>query len=192
VEVTTSDGTFGNFYDNICHPLNDSRAPTSTSIYTSPSTGEEMGTWTNTGSRNIGGTADGITVIGGSIQKLMSGDIQGFLDLANAEVTLGAASIRRNLSVQKTIEAINAETMSKGIGSIYTGDGYENNNVIIGSNTAKLPRVPSVFKQQPSTTNNVTINVQGADPKATVDALSKYVKTNGSLPFNLQTVGKRP
>jgi hypothetical protein len=34
-------------------------------------------------------------------------------------------------------------------------------------------------------TNNVTINVQGADPKATVDALGKWLKTNGSLPFNL-------
>ena len=48
------------------------------------------------------------------------------------------------------------------------------------------------MKPQPSTTNNVTINVQGADPKATVDALSKYVKQNGQLPFNLQTVGKKP
>lgn len=46
--------------------------------------------------------------------------------------------------------------------------------------------------KQPATTNNVTINVQGADPKATVDALSKYVKTNGSLPFNLATTGKKP
>ena len=33
-------------------------------------------------------------------------------------------------------------------------------------------------------TNNVTINVQNADPKATVDALSKYLKQNGSLPFS--------
>jgi len=48
------------------------------------------------------------------------------------------------------------------------------------------------MKQQPSTTNNVTINVQGADPKATVDALSKYVKQNGALPFNLATAGKKP
>jgi hypothetical protein len=34
-------------------------------------------------------------------------------------------------------------------------------------------------------TNHITINVQGADPKATVDALGKYVKNNGSLPTNL-------
>jgi hypothetical protein len=31
---------------------------------------------------------------------------------------------------------------------------------------------------------NVTINVTKADPKATVDALSKYIKQNGSLPFS--------
>ena len=46
---TTSDGTFGNFYDNTCHPLSDSNAPSSDSIYTSTTTGEKIGTWTNTG-----------------------------------------------------------------------------------------------------------------------------------------------
>jgi hypothetical protein len=35
----------------------------------------------------------------------------------------------------------------------------------------------------PST--NVTINVTNQDPKATVNALAKYLKSNGSLPFNL-------
>ena len=48
------------------------------------------------------------------------------------------------------------------------------------------------MKPQPTTTNNVTINVQGADPKATVDALGKYVKQNGSLPFSLANQGKKP
>jgi hypothetical protein len=48
------------------------------------------------------------------------------------------------------------------------------------------------LRAQYGITNNVTINVQGADPKTTVDALSKYVKTNGSLPFSLQTAGKKP
>jgi hypothetical protein len=33
--------------------------------------------------------------------------------------------------------------------------------------------------------NNITINVQGADPKAVVDALGKYAKNNGGLPTNL-------
>ena len=39
------------------------------------------------------------------------------------------------------------------------------------------------LREQYGITNNVTINVQGADPKATVDAVSKYLKQNGSLPF---------
>jgi hypothetical protein len=51
---------------------------------------------------------------------------------------------------------------------------------------------PSFIKPQGTTTTNVTINVQGADPKATVDALGKYVKQNGSLPFSLATQGKKP
>jgi hypothetical protein len=38
---------------------------------------------------------------------------------------------------------------------------------------------------QGGNTNNVTINVQSADPKAVVDALGKYVKTNGKLPASL-------
>jgi hypothetical protein len=56
---------------------------------------------------------------------------------------------------------------------------------------AQAFQTPSFIKPQPTTTNNVTINVQGADPKATVDALGKYLKQNGSLPFSLATVGKK-
>jgi hypothetical protein len=51
-------------------------------------------------------------------------------------------------------------------------------------NAGTYPGLP----QRP-VTNNITINVQGADPKATVDALGKYLKQNGSLPFNF-TNGK--
>jgi hypothetical protein len=42
---------------------------------------------------------------------------------------------------------------------------------------------PSFIKPQPATTNNVTINVVNADPKATVNTLNKYFKQNGSLPL---------
>jgi len=49
--------------------------------------------------------------------------------------------------------------------------------------------VPHLFgkpAQNPLTTNNnITINVQSADPKAVVDALGKYVKGNGKLPPSL-------
>ena len=41
--------------------------------------------------------------------------------------------------------------------------------------------------------NNVTINVTSADPKAVVDAVSKYVKQNGGLPGAWSTgTGKKP
>jgi hypothetical protein len=46
-------------------------------------------------------------------------------------------------------------------------------------------------KSAGTVTNNVTINVPNADPKATVDAVGKYLKQNGSLPFNLSTAGKK-
>jgi hypothetical protein len=34
--------------------------------------------------------------------------------------------------------------------------------------------------------NNVTIQVQGADPQAVVDALKKWMKTNGSIPIRVK------
>jgi hypothetical protein len=35
--------------------------------------------------------------------------------------------------------------------------------------------------------NNVTINVQGADPNAVVDALRRYMRTNGAVPIRVST-----
>ena len=49
-------------------------------------------------------------------------------------------------------------------------------------NAGTFPGLP----QRP-VTNNITINVQKADPKATVDALGTYLKQNGSLPYNFYT-----
>jgi hypothetical protein len=45
---------------------------------------------------------------------------------------------------------------------------------------------------QANTNNNITINVQSADPKATVDALSKWAKQNGGLPSSFFPGGKKP
>jgi len=56
--------------------------------------------------------------------------------------------------------------------------GMPKNMPALGSGVFK----PGMGQQQ---TNNITINVQNADPKATVDLLGKYVKTNGSLPASL-------
>jgi hypothetical protein len=59
-------------------------------------------------------------------------------------------------------------------------------------NRAELIKNAGTFPGLPQrpTTQNITINVTNADPKATVDALGKYVKQNGGLPFNLATAGK--
>jgi len=36
--------------------------------------------------------------------------------------------------------------------------------------------------------NNITINVQGADPQAVVNALQKYVRTSGPVPVNIRNM----
>jgi len=46
-----------------------------------------------------------------------------------------------------------------------------------GQNAMAVPR------QFEASANNVTINVSGADPNAVVDALTKYYRQNGTLPF---------
>jgi hypothetical protein len=43
-----------------------------------------------------------------------------------------------------------------------------------------------------TTNNNITIQVQSADPKAVVDAVSKYAKNNGGLPSVFFPGGKKP
>jgi hypothetical protein len=43
------------------------------------------------------------------------------------------------------------------------------------------------LREQYGITNNITINVQGADPKRTVDALALYAKMNGGLPIEFKT-----
>jgi hypothetical protein len=42
-----------------------------------------------------------------------------------------------------------------------------------------------------NSTTNITVNVHSADPKAVVDAVSTYVKTNGSVPSAWGTGGRR-
>jgi len=46
------------------------------------------------------------------------------------------------------------------------------------------------LREQYGITNNITINAPNVDGKVIVDSLGKYLKTNGSLPFNLATVGR--
>jgi len=134
---------------------------------------------------------DAVTGLAGEMQALFSGDFQRFFDLSNSLVSVGAEAVRRNMSVQDTVDALNAETIQKGKGFIYNnGQEVANPNQVIfgGKPTGNLGS--GVFKNGQgfsgnTTNNNVTINVQGADPKAVVDALAKHVKTNGSLPSSL-------
>lgn len=138
----------------------------------------------------IRGIADGVTALSGAMAKLGAGDYNGAIAILNAEVTLGAESVRRGLGVQETMAAINAETMSRGSGAFYAGDstqGATYDVVGFGKPTGKLGT--GIFANGKSLTNNnnVTINVLNADPKATVDALGRYIKTNGALPFSFAT-----
>jgi hypothetical protein len=131
---------------------------------------------------------DSITVLAGSMAALGKGDFGRVIDLMGADIGVGAEAVRRNISVADTVKAINAETVKKGKGTIFASPSEGINNVIFGKPTGKLGSgitsngMP--FSQQ-KTTNNININVQGADPKAVVDALGKYVKNNGGLPTNL-------
>lgn len=52
-------------------------------------------------------------------------------------------------------------------------------------NAGTFPGLP-----QRTTTNNFNITVTNQDPKATVDAIGKYIKQNGTLPYNFYT--KKP
>jgi hypothetical protein len=131
---------------------------------------------------------DSITVLAGSMAALGKGDFGRVIDLMVADIGVGAEAVRRNISVADTVKAINAETVKKGKGTIFVSPSEGINNVIFGKPTGKLgsgitSNGMPFPQQQP--TNNITINVQGADPKATVDALGKYVKNNGSLPSSL-------
>jgi len=133
---------------------------------------------------------DGFTGLIGSANKVMSGDFAEAGALLMARTDIGAMAIKNNMTVKDTIAQINAETKAKGSGMFITdsqgGLAGTQDRVLFGGSKTKLPTAPSVFK--PGATNtNVTINVLNADPKATVDALGKYIKSNGSLPFNFTT-----
>lgn len=145
-------------------------------------------------SDTIGTITDGLTVTVATFQKVGAGDYNGAMALLTADIGLGAESVRRNMGVQDTITQINMETMARGFGTIYTDDSSGANNVIIGGKpTGKFGA--GIFANgkdfATQTNNNITIQVQSADPKAVVDAVTKYAKTNGGLPF-LFTNGKKP
>lgn len=74
-----------------------------------------------------------------------------------------------------------------GLGMVLStsGDTMQQPNRVFSPNYNPKTGGPRV----PLSTPSFVINVHGADPKATVDAISKYLKQNGSLPFTF-TNGK--
>jgi len=96
------------------------------------------------------------------------------------------------LTTIPVVGTVAAVLSMSGDSTIKAPRDLSNFNPKTGGPLSGVPLTPSFIKPQPTTTNNVTINVQGGDPKTTVDALGKYLKVNGSLPFNLGTAGKKP
>jgi hypothetical protein len=129
---------------------------------------------------------DGFTALIGSANKTLSLDFAEAGALLMARTDIAAKAIRNNMTVEDTIAQINAETKAKGSGMFITdkqgGLAGVQDRVIFGSGKNN-PKTPSVV------TNNITINAPNVDPKALVDGLGKYIKQNGSLPFNF-TNGK--
>ena len=80
--------------------------------------------------------------------------------------------------------------MNKGI--FVDKNGYDSSGNFVGVPGQQLisssGAFTNTFNAKPNNTL-VTINVQSADPKAVVDAVGKYVKTNGGLPSSWGTNG---
>jgi hypothetical protein len=146
-------------------------------------------TWVATTLQTI---TDGLLVFAGAWDQVTKGNFGEANALMSARTDVGAMAIRNRLTVADQIALINKTTKEKGSGMFITdsqgGLAGTQDRVLFGSPKAKIPKVPSVLTPKGiSQTNNVTINVLNADPKATVDALGKYIKTNGSLPYNFYT-----
>jgi hypothetical protein len=99
--------------------------------------------------------------------------------LVIASAASAAATYASSQLAQGTLDAgLQAKGMNVNItAATFTGAmalPYDASNPFILGGKRAVPNAP---------TNNVVINVQGADPKATVDAVSAYLKQNGSLPF---------
>jgi hypothetical protein len=83
-----------------------------------------------------------------------------------------------NSSTGKT----NKQTMIDQLRAKAKREGKTFNESLFNDNQSVMSQLFAGKTQPKSTSNNITINVQGADPKAVVDAVSRYVKQNGVLP----------
>jgi len=108
------------------------------------------------------------------VRTVINGLLTYFEALANAWITV----------VNTIIKGINLVKPGKDIGTI--------GSVTLGRIDAPTPALPtgadiSRFQAMSSSnqSNNVTINVNGGDPNATVDALRRYMQLNGSIPIRV-------
>jgi len=143
----------------------------------------------------IGTVADGATVLGGILQATFSGDFMKAIELSGADIGVGAYALRKNIGVQDAIKQINANTLKTGQGSFIQGAGlFDMETGLSARNYSNVnfgghPGMPLNVFNQPKPMNpynlpntQVNITVTSADPKAVVDAVTKYVKSNGSVP----------
>jgi len=115
-------------------------------------------------SDTLGLITDGLTVTAGVMQAIGSGNFGRALDLLREDIGVGAKAIR-----ERTSTDVARQNIYKGMRDVSYGEGY-------GAYAKGLSRQMAI-QQQP-----ITINVQGADPKAVVDAVSRYAKQNGGVP----------
>lgn len=116
-------------------------------------------------SDTLGTITDGLTMTAGVMEAIGSGNFGRALDLLNADVGVAAKAVR-----EKTSTEVAKANIYKGMRDVAYGEGY-------GKYAKGLSRQMAIQQQQ-----QVVVNVQSADPKAVVDAISKYVKQNGAVP----------
>ena len=124
-----------------------------------------------TGANAVG---DGGTILGGGKGK--TGKVPFMSKLIGLPVVGTVAMVLTTSGDTKQMtpeEAARAAIIRKGINPD-TGQPYK------GAFGAGIMASGKGF--QANTNNSITINVQSADPKAVVDAVSKYAKNNGGLP----------
>lgn len=118
----------------------------------------------------LGTISDGMTVTAGVMDAISKGNFGRALELLNADIGIGAKAIREGTSVETALK-----NFYKAGSDVAYGQGY-----------GRAMTMQS--RQIDARTPQVIINVQNADPKATVDAVTKYVKQNGGLPGAWGTV----
>jgi len=130
------------------------------------------------GGKAIASLVSAITLIQGKTPISAVDDVSNAVPLLKVAAASQVATLTASTIAEQGINAQAAKTGQTFniVGSTFTG-------TMALPRTAGATNFRDAFLGKPAT--NVTINVTKADPKATVDALSAYLKKNGSLPSTL-------